>query len=261
MDFLAFEYLRFVFHSFRWVDILDIIAVWFVVYHIFVLVRKTGSLQILSGLGVVAFIYLMSIWFELYAFNWLMEKFFNNLFLILVVLFQGEIRRALAQFGTNPFVIDASDREGEEWLSQLLDGVSELLKVNRGALIVIERELFLDYHLELGTILKAQISAELLMSLFHPQSPIHDGAVLIRKGKIYSAGNFLPLSKNPFLDKTLGTRHRAAVGLSEETDALVIVISEETNRIAVAKGGQLEFFNDVNELRRFLYYELKPMGV
>lgn len=250
------EQLKFVFGQWRWQDALDILLVWIIVYQTFVLIRRSGTIQILSGLGFLALIYLASIWLELFTFNWLLDKFFSNLFLIVVVLFQAEIRRALAIFGSNPFFSESALTADSEALSEVITAVDEMLKQKMGALIVIEREIFLDSYLETGTLIRAEVSAELLMSIFHAATPLHDGAVLLRSGKIHSAGNFLPLSKNPFLDKNLGTRHRAAVGLSEETDALVMVISEESQSLSVAIAGSIKPITDIKALKRFLHEEL-----
>lgn len=251
------EQLQFVLSQFRWQDIIDIILVWTIVYQVLILIRKTGTVQVLSGLGFLALVYLASIWLELFTFNWLLDKFFSNLFLIVVVLFQGEIRRALAHIGANPFFTEVSQVREVEIVEELIRAVTELLKSRTGALIVIEREILLDYHIEPGTPVKAELSAELLISIFHPMAPMHDGAVLIRGGRLYSAGNFLPLSKNPFLDKNLGTRHRAAVGLSEETDAIVIILSEENQELSLAIAGLIKPLRDVSHLRRLLFEELE----
>jgi diadenylate cyclase len=250
------EQLKFVLSQFRWQDFIDIVLVWAIIYQAFILVRKTGTIQVLSGLGFLALVYLASIWFELFTFNWLLDKFFANLFLIVVVLFQAEIRRALAHIGANPFFTEVGQVREVEIVEVIIHAVAEMLKTRTGALIVIEREILLDYHIEPGTPVKAELTAELLISIFHPSAPMHDGAVLIRGGKLFSAGNFLPLSKNPFLDKNLGTRHRAAVGLSEETDAIVIVLSEENQALSAAIGGVIKPLADVSDLRRFLFQEL-----
>ncbi len=238
---------------FRPQDLLDLFLVWLVVYRVLLLTRRTGAVQILSGMGVLAIAYILSIWLELVTFHWLLEKFFSNLFLIVVILFQAEIRRALAQIGTNPFFTGISTVEETHLIEELAKGAVQLAQKGYGALIVIEREIVLDYFLEEGTEVQGRISAELLNSLFLPSSPLHDGAVVIRGGRIHSAGCFLPLSKNPSLDKNLGTRHRAAVGLTEETDAFVLVVSEESHSVSIATGGQLIFDVDHATIRQHLY--------
>ena len=136
---------------------------------------------------------------------------------------------------------------------EIAKGVMSVAERGYGALIVIEKDILVDYHIELGTALDSAISAELIQSIFHPQAPMHDGALLIRGGKIISAGCFLPLSKNPALDKNLGTRHRAGIGLTEETDALVIVVSEETRSISLVSGGHMSMQIELAEVRQALY--------
>ncbi|MBX2996076.1 MAG: diadenylate cyclase CdaA [Bdellovibrionaceae bacterium] len=239
------------------------ILVWIVVYRILILIKKTGTIQMLSGLGVLAIAYILSIWGELFTFNWILEKFFSNLFVIVVILFQAEIRRALAQIGSNPFLSDVSSVQETHVIEEIVKAAFALAQRGYGALIVIEKEIMIDYHIEFGTDVDAKVSSELLTSIFHPTSPIHDGAVLIRAGKVHSAGNFLPLSKNPVLDKNLGTRHRAAIGLTEETDAIVVIVSEENRSVAIVQGGHLNVQNEMSNLRKYLYgfFGLKYKGV
>lgn len=207
----------------------------------------------LSGLGVLAIGYISSMWLELYTFNWLLEKFFSNLFVIVVILFQGEIRRALAHIGSNPFFSDSSVAHETHIIEEIAKAVIQTAQRGYGGLVVIEREILVDYYVEMGTEIDAKISAELITSVFHPSSPIHDGAILIRNGKIHSAGNFLPLSKNPDLDKNLGTRHRSAIGLTEESDALVLVVSEENKSVSIVQGGQMQSNADLGTIRSTLY--------
>ncbi len=248
-----FENIIFILSHLRWQDLFDIVLVWLVVYRILNLIRRTGTIQMLSGLGVLAIAYVGSQWFELYTLNWLLEKFFSNLFVIVVVLFQGEIRRALAHIGSHPLFTDVSSAMETHIIEEIARGVITAAQKGYGALIVIEKDILVDYHLEMGTELESKISSEVIESIFHPQAPMHDGALLIRGGKIVSAGCFLPLSKNPALDKNLGTRHRAAIGLTEETDALVLVVSEETRSISVVLGGHMHPNVELSEVRKALY--------
>ncbi|GIL18374.1 MAG: membrane protein [Oligoflexia bacterium] len=234
-------------------DVIDMIFVWMVVYRVLILIKKTGTIQMLSGLGVLAIAYIASIWFELFTFNWILEKFFSNLFLIVVILFQGEIRRALAQIGSNPFFSDVSAVQETHVIEEIVKAAYLMAQRGFGALIVIERDILVDYHIEFGTEMDSKVSSELLVSIFHPTSPVHDGATLIRGGKIHSAGNFLPLSKNPALDKNLGTRHRAAIGLTEESDALVIIVSEEHKSVGIVQSGHLTTNLESSDLRKSLY--------
>lgn len=247
------ESISLIFSQLRYQDIVDMFLVWLIVYRILILIKKTGTIQMLSGLGILAIGYILSIWLELYTFNWLLEKFFNNLFVIVVILFQAEIRRALAVIGSNPFFSGVSSAQETHIIEEIAKGLQLSAQKGYGALIVIEREIIVDYHIEIGTEIDSKVSAELIVSIFHPQAPMHDGAVIIRSGKLYSAGNFLPLSKNPALDKNLGTRHRAAIGLTEETDAMVLVVSEESKSIGIVQGGILKPNVDQNEIRQSLY--------
>ena len=251
--------LQFIFQQLRPRDLIDMLLVWVVVYRVLILIRHTGTVQMLSGLGILAIAYLMSIWFELFTFNWILEKFFNNLFLIVVILFQGEIRRALAHIGSNPFFTGASHVQETHIVEEIAKGAIQLAQKGMGALMVIEKEINLEYFIELGTEIDSVVSAEIMNSIFLPAGPLHDGAVIIRGGRIWAAGCFLPLSKNPALDKNLGTRHRAAIGLTEETDAFVIVVSEENNSVGIVEGGQMIADVDHATLRRVLYesYGLK----
>lgn len=234
-------------------DFVDLFLVWLVVYRVLLLIKKSGAVQILSGLGILAIAYMLSIWMELITFNYILEKFFSNLFVIVVILFQGEIRRALAQIGSNPFLSGASRVEETHIIEELSKGIMACADRGFGALIVLEREISLDYFIEEGRPVDAEVSSELLQSIFLPQSPLHDGAVLLRNGRIVSAGCFLPLSKNSALDKNLGTRHRAALGLTEETDAYVFVISEENKSVGFAHSGILETNVSLHDLRKTLY--------
>ena len=245
--------LVFILQHLRLQDAVDMLLVWVVVYRILILIKKTGTIQMLSGLGVLAIGYILSIWLELFTFNWILEKFFSNLFVIVVVLFQGEIRRALAQIGSNPFFNDASNIQDTHIIEEIAKGLIATAQKGVGALVVVERDIVIDYHIEFGTEMDSKISSELLISIFQPASPMHDGAVLIRNGKIHSAGCFLPLSKNPALDKNLGTRHRAAIGLTEETDSLVFVVSEESKSIGIVQGGHLSPNAELGDIRKVLY--------
>ncbi len=255
MNFLSTftENLIFIASNLRFQDLIDIILVWLIVYRILILIKRSGTVQMLSGLGILAITYIASIWFELYTLNWILEKFFSNLFVIVVVLFQGEISRALAHIGSHPLFSDVSVAMETHLVEEIAKGIITSAQKGYGALIVIEKDILIDYHIELGTEMDSKISAELIESIFHTQTPMHDGAILIRSGKIAYAGCFLPLSKNPVLDKNLGTRHRAAIGLTEETDALVFVVSEETKSISIVTEGRMYPNAELSDIRKELY--------
>jgi len=237
----------------RFLDVFDILLVWLVIYRVLMIIRRTGTVQILSGLGILAITYILSIWFELFTMNWLLEKFFSNLFVIIVVLFQAEIRRALAHIGSHPLFSDVSVAMETHVVEEIAKGIISVGQKGFGALVVIEKDILLDYYIEIGTEMDSKVSAEIVQSIFHPQAPMHDGAILIRSGKIAYAGCFLPLSKNPALDKNLGTRHRAAIGLTEETDALVLVVSEETKSISIVSSGHMYPNAELYDVRKALY--------
>lgn len=253
------ENLNFIISNLRWQDLIDILLVWFIVYRVLMLIRRTGTVQMLSGLGILAMTYIASIWFDFHALNWILDKFFSNLFVIIVVLFQGEIRRALAHIGSHPLFSDVSKVMETHLIEEIVKGIMSVAERGYGALIVIERDILVDYHIELGNDMDSKIYSGLILSIFQPSTPMHDGAILIRGGKIAYAGCFLPLSKNPALDKNLGTRHRAAIGLTEETDALVLVVSEETKSISIVSGGHMQPHVQLADVRKALYeaYGLK----
>ncbi|MEQ1664791.1 MAG: diadenylate cyclase CdaA [Bdellovibrionales bacterium] len=249
----AIENIQYLIGQIKPIDLFDLFLVWVVIYRSLLLTKKSGAVQILSGMGVLAIAYFISIWLELNTFNWILELIFSNLFLIVVILFQAEIRRALAQIGSNPLSFSSNSVEARHNIEEISQGAMQLAQKGYGALIAIEREIVLDYFIESGTTIDSSISAELLNSIFTPTSPLHDGAVLVRGGKIYSAGNFLPLSKNSALDKNLGTRHRAAFGLAEQTDAVVLIISEETRSVGLIYGTHFSKELDHGALRSELY--------
>lgn len=250
---------KFIFEHLRWEDALDLILVWSLVYRILQLVRKNGSMQILSGLGFLGIVYILSIRWELFTFQWILDKFFQHLFLIGVILFQSEIRRTLAHIGSHPLFTGISTVQETHIIEELAKSIMALSQKGYGALVVLEKEISVDYHIESGTKLDSVVTAGLLESIFHPSGPFHDGAALIRSGRLDSVGCVLPLSKNPVLDKNLGTRHRAALGLTEETDALVLVVSEETRSVGIAQGGHLSLHMDSVSIRKelYLFFNLK----
>ncbi len=234
-----------------WIDLLDILCVAVIVYQIMLLIKGAIAIRLLTGLVGLSLVYILSHIFGLRTLDWILGSFFNGILLILIVVFQHDIRRALSAMGRSGFFREQAD--GVSLLVEELVSAAELLSGRRiGALIVIEREMEVDNYLEVGTEIDAKVSSEIIMSIFLPYSPIHDGAVIIRQGKLTMAGCFLPLSRNPDLSKTLGTRHRAAIGLSEVTDAVVLVVSEETGAISVAHGGRITRGIDQHALRKML---------
>lgn len=226
-----------VFGYFRWQDLVDILIVAFIIHQLISIIRGTRSVQMVVGIGVLSIVYFFSKVFDLSALEWLMETFLSSILIIVVIVFQQDIRRALTQVGKTPF--QKSTDVAEKDLDEIIRSVFYLSKRRIGALIVIERESGLQEFVESGFDLDAKLSKELLNSIFMPASPLHDGGVIINKGRIQSAGCILPLTQNPYINKRYGTRHRAAIGISEETDAVVLVVSEETQEVSIVRHGAL----------------------
>lgn len=233
-------------------DIIDILIVAFVIYRIFLIIKGTRALQMLVGLAVLLAAFIASRWLELYTIDWIVQSFWPQIVIALIILFQPEIRRALAQMGQNPFLRTLSPIEETRFIEEIIRSAVSLANKKIGAIIVLERETELEDLIEMGTPLDARISKEILTSIFLPYSPIHDGAVIIKEGRIAAAGCFLPLTMSAAVSKTIGTRHRAAIGITEETDAVVITISEETGTISVAMEGKMTRDLDAASLRRIL---------
>lgn len=243
-------------------DIIDILIVSYVIYQLILLVRGTRAVQLLKGIIVVVLAWALSIWFNLNTLQWMMNQMFTFGVLAVIIIFQPELRRALEQLGRGKLFRGSSsfDEEHEvtNRISQILKSVNYLSKRKIGALIVFERETGLNDYLESGISLEAHITSELLINIFIPNTPLHDGAVIIRRGQIMAAGCYLPLSENPFISKELGTRHRAAIGMSEVCDAICVVVSEETGQVSLAINGQI--VRDIKEesLVSKLFEELRP---
>ena len=237
----------------RWIlDVLDILIVSVIVYRLLLFIKGTKAAQMLIGLGVLLVASLLSRYLELYTLDWLVQSFWAQAVIVIIILFQPEIRRALAQMGEAQFLQTFTSAEELKSLEEIVRASVALANRKIGALIVIERDTSLKDFVEVGTPLDAKVSKELLMSIFHPTSPIHDGAVVIKGNRIIAAGCFLPITLSPEVSKALGTRHRAGLGLAEETDAVVIVVSEETGMISLAISGKLETNLDMGRLRNVL---------
>ena len=236
-----------------WQDVLDVLLVVLVLYNLLLLVRGTREIQILAGLLFIAVVYYLARVGELLALEATLENFFKLLPLAMIVLFQHEIRRALANFGSTPLLGFANQQKVASTFNEVVLAASTLSERKVGALIVIERREGLRNWVENGIRLDSVVSLDLLISLFMPTTPTHDGAVIIQGDRIASAACFLPLTQNPELARDLGTRHRAALGIAEETDALAVVVSEETGDISVAFGAEMHRKLDAQKLRTRLY--------
>ncbi len=237
--------------SLRWQDLADIVIVSFIIYRLILLIRGTRAVQMLSGIAVLIVVYFGARELGFMTLYWLLGTFLSSIFLILIIIFQRDIRRALTQMGqAAPFTRTQEDTSLS--LQEIITAANVLSERKLGALIIIERETGLKDYIESGQSIDATLRSDLLVSIFHPESPLHDGGVVISKGRIQSVRCFLPLTRNPYISKKLGTRHRAAIGLSEETDAVIIVISEETRQISLVQHGALTTDLDEKTLRNRL---------
>ena len=245
--------------NFRWLlDLLDIALVSFIIYRMFLLIKGTRAVQMLLGLAVILLVYVSAQIGELYTLHWILDNFLSSIILVIVVIFQSDIRRALIHVGRNPFFADLSYREESEILEELTKACSSLATRRTGALIVIERETGINDFLEVGVETDAKVSSELIQTVFNPASPMHDGALVLQEGRLKRAGCFLPLTQETAVSRKLGTRHRAAIGLTELVDAVAIVVSEETGKVSVVVGGRLTRDLDAQTLKRVLTRLLNP---
>ncbi len=233
----------------RWQDILDILIVTVIIYRGLLIIKGTRAAQMLVGLGVLFLVLVSAQYFGFYTIDWIIQTLWAQIVLAVIILFQPEIRRTLAQMGEARFLPSFASAEELKSLEEIVKASIAIASKKIGALIVIEKEVNLRDFIEIGTQLDAKVSRELLLSIFHPSSPIHDGAVIIRGNRVIAAGCFLPLTLRRDISKAYGTRHRAGIGLTEETDAFVIIISEETGSIITTVGNKIEKNVDMGSLR------------
>ena len=232
-------------------DLIDILLVTFILYSFFLLIKDTKAYQMAIGLGIVGIVFLISEWGKLVVLNWLIKIFSPFLIIAIIVLFQGEIRRFLTTLGSRSFRKPLSLKSFTEKLENVLLAVDYLASKKIGALIAVEKEISLKSYTDRGTKIDGDLTKDLLVSIFFPRSPLHDGAVIIRGNKISAAGSLLPLPASHNLGEEFlpRTRHLAAIGLSQETDAAVIVVSEETGTVSLATKGQLKRGLDKEQLK------------
>jgi diadenylate cyclase len=236
----------------RGADLVEIALVAFLVYRLLLLLKRTRAMQMIAGVGLLVGVYFFALLLQFELIKALLEALFQYGAIALLVVFQPELRAALARLGQTRFFRVLVRIEGDDLVDELVQTVETLSRTRTGAIIALEREVGLEEYARTGNSLQAKVSAQLLTTIFTPNSPLHDGAVIISGDTIRAAGAILPLTQTPLADKSLGTRHRAAIGLSEETDAFVIVVSEETARISVARAGRIELGVDGDRLRRLL---------
>lgn len=235
-----------------WSDLIEILIVSVLFYRILLLVQRTRAAQMLLGLMLLAGLYALSLLLGFSVIRYLLETVFQYGAIAALVVFQPELRSALARLGQSRMLRIFYRLEESQVADEIVQSVEQLSRSKTGAIIAIEREVGLDEYASSGRPVDARVSAEMLNTIFTPYSPLHDGAVIIVGDVIKAAGAILPLTQSPLTDRSLGTRHRAALGLSEETDALVIVVSEETARVSVAQRGRLEAGVDPARLRQII---------
>ena len=246
-------------HQVSWKDAADIILVAFIIYQSLLIVQGTRAVQILLGMLLLMALYVLGNTYELHALRWILDNFFESLFIITVIIFQSEIRSALASFGSrqnflSPFLTKQAE---EPEINEIVEACNLMSKEKIGALIVLSKESGLTDYMNTGTRMNSAIHSDLLYAIFQSSSPLHDGAAILTKGKLAAAGCLLPLSQQDTLDRrSWGTRHRAALGITETTDAIAIIVSEESGEIKLSFRGTLYTCRSTNELRQNLKYFL-----
>ncbi|MBU9710728.1 diadenylate cyclase CdaA [Evansella tamaricis] len=239
--------------------VVDITLVAYVIYKLIMVIRGTRAVQLLKGITVILVVWFLSSTFQLYTLQWIMNQAIVYGLLAIIIIFQPELRRALEQLGRGRFFSKSSVAQEEEIMTMIVHIVKASTYMGKrriGALISLERETGMNDYVETGIAMNAKLTSELLINVFIPNTPLHDGAVILKNNEIMAAGCYLPLSENPFISKELGTRHRAALGVSEVTDAITLIVSEETGAISVTKNGELHRNLDEEALRTLLENEL-----
>jgi diadenylate cyclase len=240
-------------------EIIDILLVTYVIYKLIMIIRGTKAVQLLKGIVVILGVWLISILLQLRTLEWLMNQAMYYGIVAILIIFQPELRRALEQLGRGRLFSRTGVPEDEEVtrsIDAIVKSIAYMAKRRIGALISIERETGLNDYIETGIPLGSHLTSELLINIFIPNTPLHDGAVIIKKNQVMAAACYLPLSESPFISKELGTRHRAALGISEVTDSITLVVSEETGAISLTKNGELYRSLDEENLRKLLEAEL-----
>ncbi|MDN4076086.1 diadenylate cyclase CdaA [Fictibacillus sp. CENA-BCM004] len=240
-------------------QIVDILLVTYVFYKLIMLIRGTKAVQLLKGIVIIVAVWLASSFFELRTMSWLMDKAITYGLLAIIIIFQPELRRALEQLGRGKLFSRtglADEEEMENSINAIVKSTSYMAKRRIGAIMSFERETGLTDYVETGIPIHSKLSSELLTNIFVPNTPLHDGAVILRQDEVVAAGCYLPLTESPFVSKELGTRHRAAIGVSEVTDAITVVVSEETGGISVTKNGEIHRNLNEEMLKTLLNAEL-----
>ncbi|MGL4523778.1 MAG: diadenylate cyclase CdaA [Bacilli bacterium] len=244
------------------INALDIFVVWFVIYKLITVIQGTKAVQLLKGIVIIVVVRVLSTFLNLNTLGELMDQALTWGFLAIIIIFQPELRRALEQLGRGKLFLRTATQEQEKHakiIGAIVKSTEYMAKRRIGALITIERETGMSDYIETGIQVEGYVTSELLTNIFIPNTPLHDGAVIIKGDRIQAASCYLPLSESPFISKELGTRHRAALGISEVTDALTVVVSEETGSISVTKNGELIRDITGEMLLKLLESEIKPI--
>jgi diadenylate cyclase len=236
----------------RWQDVLDVVLVSIILYRMILIVKGTIAARMLAGVGVLLLALFFAKYLQLYTMDWLIQSFWSQVVIAVIVLFQPEIRRALAQMGESSFLQRFTSAEELKSLDEIVKAAVALANRKIGALIVLERDVSLSEYVEIGTPLDAKVTRDLLLSIFHPSSPIHDGAIIIKGNRISAAGCFLPIRLGTAVSKAYGTRHRAGIAITEETDSVAIIVSEEAGTLSLAIDGRINAPLDMGMLRDYL---------
>lgn len=235
-----------------WLDVLDVLIVAFIIYELLQLIRGTHAVQMALGGVMLVFFYWISQWLNLQTVNWTLRTFLPYLVFGIIVVFQAEIRKMLAHIGKTPLLGAFSGERRTEVVDELVLAATSLAQSRTGAIVVLERDMGLRSYIETGIELDAVVTYDLLINIFNPGTPLHDGAAIVQGRRIAAAAAFLPLTVNPELSRQLGSRHRAAIGVTEDTDALAVVVSEETGQISLVQGGRIRRGLDGAQLRTAL---------
>ena len=248
------DFFQTVFSSIGIADVIDIAIVAFLVYKLMDFIERTGTGQLVKGLLLLVAAFFVSDLVHLNTLHWILKSIAAVGIIALVIVFQPEIRRALEYFGTRNLMKGkrVSSSRAQEIIKEYIAAILDMSKTRTGALIIIERNVALNDRVNTGTIIDAEISAQLIGNIFYKGSPLHDGAVIVRSDRLYAAGCVLPLTESASLDKSLGTRHRAAIGITENSDAIALIVSEETGVISMAEEGKITRYMDAKYLEKVL---------
>nr|WP_075727427.1 diadenylate cyclase CdaA [Tissierella creatinophila] len=259
---MLLEYITNVLTNLRMRDVIDIVVVAIIFYKLFTLIKETRAEQLIKGIIFLLVLTKISEWMQLFTINWILNNAMTLGAIAILVVFQPELRRGLEYLGRSSLftksLIEIRGESISEVVEEIIEAVASLSRQKIGALIVLEKHTGLNEVADTGTIIEGFVSSDLLINIFIPNTPLHDGAVIIKEDKIKAAACFLPLTENNTLSKELGTRHRAALGISERSDSISIVVSEETGGISTAQNGSISRYLDIQTLRQILLDMYKP---